>query len=328
MPNLATTYLGLKLKNPIIVGSSGLTKTADSIKKLESHGAGAVVIKSLFEEQIRHEIASLVTRSDNPAVYPEAEDYIRSYTQEHKIAEYLELIKNTKKSVAIPVIASINCMSASEWTVFAKRIQEAGADALELNIFVMSSSPYKNSEQNEQVYFDVIAEVKKYVSIPVSIKISYHFSAMAHTIQKLSWTGIQGMVLFNRFFSPDIDIDKYQVTASNIYSAPSDISIPLRWIALLSSRVEIDLAASTGIHDGHGVIKMLLAGAKAVQVCSTLYKNGVEYLEQMLKDIESWMAVHQHKTIDDFRGKMSLNKVDNPGAYERVQFMKHLAGIE
>ena len=328
MPNLTTTYLGLKLKNPIIVGSSGLTKTVDGIKKLENHGAGAVVLKSLFEEQIRHEINSLVRQNETPSIYPEAEDYIKSYTQEHKIAEYLDLVKNAKKSVSIPVIASINCMSSSEWTSFGKRIQDSGADALELNIFVMSSSPYKNSEQNEQVYFDVISEIKKHVTIPVSIKISYHFSAMAHTIQKLSWTGIQGMVLFNRFFSPDIDIDKYQVTASNIYSAPSDISIPLRWIALLSSRVEIDLAASSGIHDGTGAIKMLLAGAKAVQVCSTLYKNGVEHLEQILKDIESWMASHQYKTIDDFRGKMALNKVENPGAYERVQFMKHLAGIE
>lgn len=328
MPNLTTTYLGLKLKNPIIVGSSGLTKTVDGIKKLENHGAGAIVLKSLFEEQIRHEINSLVQQNETPSIYPEAEDYIKSYTQEHKIAEYLDLVKNAKKSVSIPVIASINCMSSSEWTSFGRRIQDSGADALELNIFVMSSSPYKNSEQNEQVYFDVISEIKKHVTIPVSIKISYHFSAMAHTIQKLSWTGIQGMVLFNRFFSPDIDIDKYQVTASNIYSAPSDISIPLRWIALLSSRVEIDLAASTGIHDGTGAIKMLLAGAKAVQVCSTLYKNGVEHLEQILKEIESWMASHQYKTIDDFRGKMALNKVENPGAYERVQFMKHLAGIE
>ncbi len=328
MPNLSTTYLGLKLRNPIIVGSSGLTKSVDNIKKLESNGAGAVVLKSLFEEQIRYEINSLVSQSETPAIYPEAEDYIKNYTQEHKIAEYLDLIKNTRNSVSIPVIASINCMSASEWTVFAKRIQDAGADALELNIFVMSSSPYKNSEQNEQVYFDVISEVKKHITIPIAVKISYHFSALAHTIQKMSWTGIQGMVLFNRFFSPDIDIDTYQVTASNIYSAPSDISIPLRWLALLSSRVEIDLAASTGAHDGHGVIKLLLAGAKAIQVCSTLYKNGVEYLPVMLKDIESWMAAHQYKTIDDFRGKMSLNKVDNPGAYERVQFMKHLAGIE
>jgi dihydroorotate dehydrogenase (fumarate) len=328
MANLSTTYLGLKLKNPIIVGSSGLTKSVDNIKKLETNGAGAVVLKSLFEEQIRYEVNSLINQNETPAIYPEAEDYIKNYTQEHKIAEYLDLIKNAKKSVSIPVIASVNCMSASEWTVFAKRIQEAGADALELNIFVMSSSPYKNAEQNEQMYFDIITEVKKHITIPIAIKISYHFSAMAHTIQKLSWTGIQGIVLFNRFFSPDIDIDTYQVTASNIYSTPSDISIPLRWIALLSSRVEVDMAASTGVHDGHAVIKMLLAGAKTVQVCSTLYKNGIEHLATMLKDVESWMTAHQYKTIDDFRGKMSLNKVDNPGAYERVQFMKHLAGIE
>lgn len=328
MPNLATTYLGLKLRNPVIVGSSGLTKSVENIKKLENYGAGAVVLKSLFEEQIRYEIQTLVNQGEAPGIYPEAEDYIRHYTQEHRVVEYLDLIKQSKESVKIPVIASINCMSSSEWTVFAKRIQEAGADALELNIFVMSSSPYKTSEQNEKVYFDVVTEVKKHVTIPVAVKISYHFSALAHTVQKLSWTGIQGIVLFNRFFAPDINIDTYQITASNIYSTPADISIPLRWIALLSSRVEIDLAASTGIHTGEGAIKMLLAGAKVVQVCSTLYKNGIEYLPTIIRDIDTWMTAHQYETIDDFRGKMSLNKVENPAAYERVQFMKHLAGIE
>lgn len=328
MADLSTTYLGLKLKNPVIAGSSGLTKNTESIIKLEQQGIAAVVLKSLFEEQIRFEVQSAVSQADSAAIYPEAEDYIRNYTRENNVGAYLDLIRAVKKAVKIPVIASINCMTASEWTSFAKQVQEAGADALELNIFIMSSSPYKTSEQNEKTYFDIITEVKKYLTIPLAIKISYHFSALASTVQKLSWTGIQGIVMFNRFFNPDIDIEEMKVVPSNIYSTPADISIPLRWIAMMSGRLEIDLAASTGVHDGKGVVKCLLAGAKAVQICSTLYKNGFEHVPVMLEELEKWMNRRGFKQIEDFRGRMSLNKVENPGAYERVQFMKHLAGIE
>ncbi len=328
MADLRTNYMGLELKNPIIVGSSGLTNTVEKVKEIEKLGAGAVVLKSLFEEQINFQVHKSVSQSDSMYGYPEAEDYISNYTRDNSVSEYLELIKNCKGSVDIPIIASINCVSSSEWISFARKIQEAGADALELNIFILPSDPKRNAEQNEQVYFDVAMAIIKEVSIPVALKISYYFSGIAKTALKLSWTGIKGMVLFNRFFSPDIDIDKFEVTASHVFSTPEEIAISLRWVAMLSDRLHCDIAASTGVHDGAGMVKQLLAGAKAVQITSTLYKNGTGVIPDMIKFVDEWMDKHEFKTTDDFIGKMSFKETENPAAYERVQFMKHFAGIE
>ena len=328
MADLRTTYMGLSLRNPIIVGSSGLTNSADKIVELEKLGAGAVVLKSLFEEQIRYQINHSVSQSESIYSYPEAEDYIGNYTKETSVSEYLDLIRKSKSTVSIPVIASINCVSAVEWISFARKIQEAGADALELNIFILPSDPKRNSEQNEQVYFEIAMAIIKQISIPVSLKISHYFSSLTNTALKLSWTGIKGMVLFNRFYSPDIDIDKFEVISTNVLSTPDEISGSLRWVAMLSDRLHCDIAASTGVHDGAGVIKQLLAGAKAVQITSCLYKHGTGILPGMLKFIENWMGKHGFKTTDEFIGKMSFKATENPAAYERVQFMKHFAGIE
>lgn len=328
MADLRTNYMGLELKNPIIVGSSGLTNTVEKIKEIEKLGAGAVVLKSLFEEQINHQVHKTVTQSDSMYGYPEAEDYISNYTKDNSVTEYLELIKNCKNSVEIPIIASVNCVSSSEWISFAKKMEDAGADAIELNIFILPSDPKRTSDNNEQVYFDIAMAIVKAVTIPVSLKISYYFSALAKTALKLSWTGIKGMVLFNRFFSPDIDIDKFEVTASHVYSTPEEIAISLRWVAMLSDRLHCDIAASTGVHDGAGAVKQLLAGAKAVQVASSLYKNGTGVIPEMLKFMESWMDKHNFKTTEEFIGKMSFKEAENPAAFERVQFMKHFAGIE
>ena len=198
MADLRTTYMGLSLRNPIIVGSSGLTNSADKIVELEKLGAGAVVLKSLFEEQIRFQINHSVTQSESIYSYPEAEDYIGNYTKETSVSEYLDLIRKTKSAVSIPVIASINCVSAVEWISFARKIQDAGADALELNIFILPSDPKRNSEQNEQVYFEIAMAIIKQISIPVSLKISHYFSSLTNTALKLSWTGIKGMVLESR----------------------------------------------------------------------------------------------------------------------------------
>lgn len=328
MADLRTRYMGLSLRNPIIVGSSGLTNSFEKIKELEKMGAGAVVLKSLFEEQIRFQINHSVTQSESIYSYPEAEDYIGNYTKETNVSEYLALIRKCKSGISIPIIASVNCVSSIEWVSFAQKIQEAGADALELNIFILPSDPKRNSEQNEQVYFDIAMAIIKQVSIPVALKISYYFSSLTNTALKLSWTGIKGMVLFNRFYSPDIDIDKFEVTSSNVLSSPEEISTSLRWVAMLSDRLHCDISASTGVHDGEGVIKQLLAGAKAVQITSCLYKNGTGVIPEMLKFIETWMDKHEFKTTNDFIGKMSFKETDNPAAYERVQFMKHFAGIE
>ena len=328
MADLRTNYMGIELKNPIIVGSSGLTNSVEKIKEIEKAGAGAVVVKSLFEEQIRMQINKSMTNHDLDNYYPEAQDYISNYTKEHDVADYLELIRQAKANVSIPVIASINCVSSFEWTSFASKIEQAGADALELNIFILPSDPQNSGADNEQAYFDIVIAVLKEIKIPVALKISYYFTGLAKTALKLSWTGIKGMVLFNRFFSPDIDIDKFEVTASNVFSTSSEISISLRWVAMLSDRLHCDIAASTGIHDGSGVVKQLLAGAKAVQIASTLYKNGLDVIPDMLKFLEDWMDKHGFKTTGDFIGKMSFKKADNPAAYDRVQFMKHFAGIE
>jgi len=330
MTDLSTSYMGFKLKNPIIAGSSGLNKTVENLIKLEKSGAAAIVLKSLFEEQIMHQITNAIKHSENTEsyAYPEAEDYIGHYTREKDLGDYLKLIEDAKKSVSIPIIASINCLSSSEWISFAKKIEDAGADGIELNIFILPSDTKRDSEQNEQVYFDIVMEVMRQVSIPVAVKISYYFSSLAKTALKLSWTGIAGMVLFNRFFSPDIDIDKFEVTSSNVFSSPAEISTSLRWVAMLSDKLHCDIAASTGIHDGEAMVKQLLAGAKAVQIVSTLYKNGFEQIGQMTSFLEAWMDKHKFTKTEDFIGKLSLKAAENAAAYERVQFMKHFAGIE
>jgi dihydroorotate dehydrogenase (fumarate) len=329
MADLTTNYLGLTLKNPIIVGSSGLTNSVEKIKDLETAGAGAVVLKSLFEEQIMHQTQKTVTQSAPEGfIYPEAEDYISTYTQENDVSTYLNTIRSCKKEVGIPIIASINCVSPSEWMGFGKKIEEAGADALELNIFILPSDPRRSSEENEQVYLDIAMTMVKELNIPVAIKLSYYFSGLAKTMLKLSWTGIKGIVLFNRFFSPDIDIDKFEVTATNVFSSPEELSISLRWVAMLSDRLHCDIAASTGIHSGEAVVKQLLAGAKAVQIASIVYKNGNKTIGELVGFLEKWMDKHAFKSTADFIGKMSLKAADNPAGYERVQFMKHFAGIE
>lgn len=329
MANLSTRYMGLDLRNPIIIGSSGLTNSVENVVELEKNGAGAIVLKSLFEEQIRYEVNKTMKQSESTeSYYPEAQDYITNYSRTHHIDNYLKLISDCKKAVSIPIIASINCVSAEEWPVFAKRIEEAGADALELNVFILPADPNFSGDQNEQIYFDIIDQVKKQISLPFSLKISYHFSGLAKTALKLSWAGAKGMVLFNRFYSPDINVDNLKIIPSNVFSTPEEISISLRWVAMLSDRLYCDIAASTGVHDGKGVVKQLLAGAKAVQIASTLYKNGFGRIGEMLKYLENWMDKHGYKSTDEFIGKLSLKKAENPAAWERVQFMKHFAGIE
>jgi dihydroorotate dehydrogenase (fumarate) len=230
--------------------------------------------------------------------------------------------------VSIPVIASINCVTAEQWTYFPKRIEQAGADALELNIFILPTDLSRTGEQNENLYFDIIREVKKQISIPVAVKISYYFSNLASMIKKISETGIDGMVLFNKFYNPDFDLDDFVVTSTNVLSSPTDISNSLRWMAIMSQRVDCDLAASTGIHDGDGVIKQILAGANTVQIVSTVYKNGPEQIKKILAQMNNWMDLKRFSSLNDFRGKMSQSKSKDPAAYERVQFMKYFRGYK
>jgi len=328
MIDLSTTYMGLNLQNPVIVGSSGLTRSLDNLLTIEDKGAGAVVLKSLFEEQIKLEIRKVFSMDDMQGAYTEAEDYIKNYSRQHTITEYLNLIEGAKSRLSIPVIASINCVSADEWPAFAQEIEKAGADALELNVFVLPSDIDRPGDEYEKLYFDIIENVRTQVNLPISLKVSYHFSGMAELIKKLSWTEISGFVLFNRFFNPDIDIDKFTIKPGNLYSTPEEISTSLRWIAILADRIQADLCASTGVHDGDGVVKQLLAGARAVQICSTLYKNGFDRIPEIVNGLRSWMEKKGYEKISDFRGKLSFKKTENPSVYQRVQFMKHFAGID
>jgi len=327
MADLSINYMGLKLRNPIIAASSGLTNSLDDIKEFEKKGAGAVVLKSIFEEEIRRELEKDLTSMHMESfLYPETMDYYDNYAEDDSLTNHLKLIRESKKAVKIPIIASINCVTAEKWPYYAQTLQDAGADALELNVFVLPSDFNKTSAENEQVYFDIVKEVKKHVKIPVALKISYYSSNLGAFIQKLSNTEIDSIVLFNRFYSPDIDINNLDVLSSNVLSHPEELTISLRWIAIMSERVGCDLAASTGIHDGAAVIKQLLAGANAVQIASAFYKNGKGVIENMLDDLSTWMEQKKFTKIDDFRGKLSQEKSQNPAAYERVQFMKYFSG--
>jgi len=327
MADLKVKYMGFDLKNPIIAASSSLTENLAGLKDLEKHGASAVVLKSLFEEEIIMELEqSKVAMSSPGHIYPEIFDHFDFADVEDTVTKYLFLIEDAKKSLSIPVIASINCVSANEWPIFAKKLEEAGADALELNLFILPSDFERSSEENENTYFEVISKVRKEIHIPIALKVSYYFTNLGTMLQRLSQTGISALVLFNRFFSPDFDIDNFRIIPANIYSNPTDLTISLRWIAIMAERVKCDLAATTGIHDGSAVIKQLLAGANAVQVASVLYKHGIHYIEQMLKDIQNWMEEHNFNSINEFRGKMSQAKSLNPASFERAQFMRHFSG--
>jgi dihydroorotate dehydrogenase (fumarate) len=328
MADLATKYMGLNLRNPLIIGSSGLTDSVEKVIELEQAGAGAVVLKSLFEEQILYAFQQKVDALKMESAYPEAEEYIVRHTKTQALDDYLKLIRDCRKAVSIPVIASINCLSVSEWINFAKDVEDAGASALELNLSMMPSDPMKTGEQNEAAYLTILSEVVKKVSIPVAAKISPHFTALANSAMKLSWTGIHGLVLFNRYYAPDIDLAAFTVVPGNVFSNPYEYSLPLRWTAVLSDRVTCDIAATTGIHDGETAVKMLLAGAKAVQICSVIYEKGSIQVGKILKQMDNFMVQRGFTSTSDFIGRMSMHAVENPASYERVQFMKHFSEIE
>ncbi len=326
--DLTTRYMGLVLKNPIIVASSGLTSTTEGVIDCEKHGAAAVALKSLFEEQILFNFQEKLNELKMETTYPEAEDYINRHTRERAVEEYIDLIRACKKAVSIPVFASINCISASEWTNFASEIQLAGADGLELNLSILPSDTTRTSAQIEDTYIEILNEVVRKISIPVTIKISNYFSSLAKTALRFSFTGVRGMVMFNRFFTPDIDIEEFKIVPGNIYTSAADIKPTIRWISILSERVFCDIAASTGIHEGQGLVKVLLAGAKAAEICSVLYEKGLGEINVLLKFLEDYLARHHFSSVNEIIGKMSMRQTENPAAFERVQFMKQFSGIE
>lgn len=324
MIDLSTRFAGLNLKSPIIVSSSGLTSSIDRIKKVAAAGAGAVVMKSLFEEQINFEIGTMSEGQD----YPEAGDYIRTYARDNSLGQYLSFIREAKEAVDIPVIASINCVSSSEWTDFAKKIEDAGADALELNIYFLPIKKDKDPREYEKAYLQLVSDVKKKTSLPLIVKLGNGFSNITWMVNQLYNRGVAAVVLFNRFYAPDINADDMSFGSSEVLSTPAELRNSLRWIGIVSSQVDkLDLAASTGVHSGMAVVKQILAGATAVQVCSVLYRNGLDYIRDMIAEMLKWMEKHQYESPGDFRGKMNYGSLDDPSVYERAQFMKYFSSM-
>lgn len=324
--NIETTYMGLPLKNPLVIGSSGLTNSVNNIIKYENSGAGAIVLKSIFEEQINNEVNSLLDKEMQNISYPEAEEYIRSFVHDNSLNNYLELVSKAKSSVNIPIIASLNCVSGSEWISFAREIEKTGADALEVNAFLLTTNRRTKSAELEQEYLDIITSIRKEVSIPVSMKIGSNFTNLVGMVDQIYAHGAKGVVMFNRFYKPDIDIDKLKITSSQIFSSPADISQSLRWTGIISGTVpNIDIAASTGIHDGEGLVKQLLAGATVGQVCSTIYINGESRIGEMIEYLKRFMRKWNFRNIDEFRGRLNYSDIPNPVLYERAQFMKYFS---
>ncbi|MCT4615488.1 MAG: dihydroorotate dehydrogenase-like protein [Marinifilaceae bacterium] len=323
MPDLTTNYLGLKMPSPIIVASSGLTDNIEKLIELEQNGAGAVVLKSLFEEEILMEMEqTYLDMTSRPYIYPENFDYKDSEFKEDGIRAYLSLIQEAKSRLQIPVIASINCISEQKWIYFATEIEKAGADALEVNLFVPPTNLNNSAADNEKVYFDVLDALKNETSLPIALKISHYHSSLSNMIVNLDRKQVDGLVLFNRYFSPDIDIHNLSVINANSLSTPDDYINTLRWIGFMSGKINCSLSATTGIHSSDSIIKQLLAGADTVQIASVLYKHGTEYIDILNKEITAWMENNKFKTIDDFKGMLKHTDSEDMAIYERTQYMK------
>ena len=322
MQNLTTKYLGLTLRSPLIVSSSRLTSTLENLIEIEKNGAGAVVLKSLFEEQIIQHVSMLPSTSG----FPEADDYVSYYTKSHSVDDYLSLIKNAKKTLGIPVIPSINCFSSESWIDFARNIADSGADALEINVFFMPLDRKKTASDSEKIYFELIEKLKAKISIPIALKIGSRFSNILYMIDQFYMRGIEGVVLFNRFYEPDIDVKKMEIVPASVFSSANERRYVLRWIAMTSAQdIKIDISASTGVHTGDDAVRYLLAGAKTVQVCSVLYQKGISYLNTLKQELTEWMSENSYNNIDEFRGKLNWRNYEKPAVFERTQFMKYFS---
>jgi dihydroorotate dehydrogenase (fumarate) len=325
MADLKTNFAGLELKNPIIVGSSGLTDSVEKIKDIAAQGAGAVILKSLFEEQISYEAYNTIN-SNETNEYPEAADYIKGYTKDNTVNSYLQLIKEAKSAVDIPIIASINCITATDWVEFAQSVQKAGADALEVNVFILPTDRNKKSEEYELLYHELYGKLKKEVTIPVIFKIGQQFTNILGLLNRFNADGVNGVTLFNRFYEPDIDINKLEIKAAEVFSNPSDIRKVLRWVAIASGKIEgLDISASTGVHNADAAIKLLLSGATTVQICSVVYEKGTSVVKEIVDELNEWMDNKNFKEIKDFKGILNYRKIENPEMYERSQFMKYFS---
>jgi dihydroorotate dehydrogenase (fumarate) len=324
--NLNTTYLGLKLPNPLVISACPLTHRVDWLRQLEENGAAAVVLPSLFEEQIEHDAVEMAkvhefgTESFAEALtyFPEPEDY-RSGPE-----EYLDFIAEAKKAVSMPIIASLNGTSKGGWVRYAKMMQDAGADALELNIYFIAANLKMTSAEVESQYLDLVAAVKQSVAVPLAVKIGPYFSSVGNMAKRLAEAGADGLVLFNRFLQPDIDLETLETSPKLVLSTPYELLLPLRWIAILHSHVKASLAVTSGIHDAEGMLKALLAGADVGMIASVLYQEGFEQIGKILAGMKAWMEEKEYDSVEQLKGSMSQENCPDPAAFERGNYMKAL----
>jgi dihydroorotate dehydrogenase (fumarate) len=324
--DLKTKYLGMTLRSPIVVSASPLSEYTQNIKMMEDAGAGAVVLYSLFEEQIRieqqelHYHTTMGTESfaESLSYFPEPEEY--------KVGpeEYLQHIQDAKEAVDIPIIASLNGSTIGGWTEYSKEMEKAGADAIELNVYYIPSDPTLSGSNVEQTYIDILRSVKAAVDIPVSIKLSPFFSNMANMAERLDDAGANGLVLFNRFYQPDIDLEEFEVTPNVQLSTSQAMRLPMRWIAILKDKIAADLAATSGVHTGIDVVKMLLVGANVTMLCSALLKHGIFHIQNVEKHLSEWMEQNEYNSVEEMIGAMSQQRTTDPSAFERAQYMKAL----
>lgn len=327
MADLTTTYMGIELENPLVAASCGLVSTVEGVQKAEAAGAGAVVLKSLFEEQIRMETADAAGHLES-SHHPEARAYLQTEVwMRYGPRDYCRLIEDSKKKVDIPIFASINCASGKWWLDYAKDMEASGADGIELNILVPGTDPRQTGSDVEQIYFDVVSAVANAVKIPVAAKIGFSFASLSYVSRRLVESGAKALVLFNRFRRPDIDIEDLRLKQASPFSDPVEMHYSLRWIGLLAGELPCDFAATTGLHEAEQVIKQILAGANVAQLCSTLYKNGFDQIGKIRADLEAWMEQHEFESISDFRGQLSEEQAESAAVYERRQYIKHLVEI-
>jgi dihydroorotate dehydrogenase (fumarate) len=320
MADLATEYMGLKLPTPLVLASSALSNRVDNLEMAEGHGAGAVVLRSLFEEQIEAANTALEAELSR---FADTSAEARTYFPPQRVGphEYLSLVERAKRALRIPVIASLNCCAPGSWTEYAHDIEQAGADALEVNLYGVEADPKVSSADVEARYLDVVRAVRGSVRIPIAVKLSPYFTALAHFAARLDEAGANGLVLFNRFLQPDLSLEKMAALPTLTLSAPGEALVPLRWIGLLHGRVQCHLAASTGVYDAPGVVKQLLAGAQVVQLASALVKSGIPYLGKLAAGLEDWLDKRGASSVDEVRGALSQRSIQDPGAFERAQYV-------
>jgi len=320
MSDLSTRYMGLQLPSPFVVASSSLSNKPENFQSAEASGAGAIVLRSLFEEQIE---AAETALEEAVSFQSNANPEARSYMPPQRIGprEYLRLLDKAKKSVRIPVIASLNAAAAGSWSEYAKQLEDSGADGIEVNIYAVGADRDVTGEQIERECIEIVRSVRKAVKIPIALKVSPFFTSFANVARKFDAEGVNALVLFNRFLQPDIDLDRMALHSSMQLSQPWEMLLPLRWTAILHGRVKADLAASTGVHDTAGVVKMLLAGSTVVQLAACLIRNGVTHLSTLRTGLEGWMDRGHYSAIDDFRGTLSQKEARDPRAFERAQYV-------